>query len=241
MENIFEVQFALYPEMIPVEGGTFEIGDELGQGFADELPVHSVSLLTFSMAKTQTTVLQWITYCEASGRSMPPKAPDEGWNDNHPMVYVSWADAMDYCKWLGKTLGGRWRLPTEAEWEYAARGGNKSQGYIYSGGNDIDHVGWFQENAAGQTQAVGLKKPNEPGLYDMSGNVWEWCMDWYDESYYVNSPLDNPTGPASGTRRVLRGGSWLLGATQCRVSNRDCSEPAHRDFDFGFRVVKEAD
>ncbi|MHC1777593.1 MAG: formylglycine-generating enzyme family protein [Lentimicrobium sp.] len=228
-------------EMVQEQGGTFTMGSNAADSESDEKPPHLVTVSTFSIAKTETTVLQWKTYCEASGRSMPPKVPDEGWNDDHPMVYVSWQDAMDYCQWLGKTLGGRWRLPTEAEWEYAARGGNKSQGYIYSGGNELDHAGWFQDNAAGQTQAVGLKKPNELGLVDMSGNVWEWCLDWYDESYYAGSPLDNPTGPASGTRRVLRGGSWLLGASLCRVSNRDCSEPEHIDFDFGFRVVKEAD
>lgn len=228
-----------YPEMINVDAGSFEMGDEQGEqgiGEANEQPVHKVTLKTFSIAKTETTVLQWKTYCNATGRSMPD-APSWGWNDKHPMVRVSFDDANGYCNWLSETTGKNYRLPTEAEWEYAARGGNKSRSYKYAGSDDLDEAGWSSDNADGQTQACGRKKANELGIYDMSGNVWEWCQDWYSDSYYSSSPSANPKGPSSGSFRVLRGASWCYSAAFCRVAHRSDGSPGSRNDFGGFRVV----
>jgi formylglycine-generating enzyme required for sulfatase activity len=166
-----------------------------------------------------------------------PEEPNWGWQDKHPMVKVTYNDAVSYCNWLGEKFGGDWRLPTEAEWEYAARGGNKSNRYTYAGGDELEKVAWFEDNADWQTQAVGRKKANELGIYDMSGNVWELCKDWYGEDYYKTSPATNPKGPASGEYRVLRGGGWVDRAAYCRVAGRSGGAPSDRDHDFGFRVV----
>lgn len=230
------LQSATYPEIVTVEGGTFTMGDEHGEGQADEQPTHQVTLKTFKIAKTETTVAQWRAFCTATGRAMP-EAPDWGWQDKHPMVKVTYNDAVSYCNWLGEKFGGDWRLPTEAEWEYAARGGNKSNRYTYAGGDELEKVAWFEDNAGGQTQAVGRKKANELGIYDMSGNVWEWCKDWYGKDYYKTSPATNPKGPTNGEYRVLRGGSWFYEATDCRVANRDNLTPSSRNLNCGFRVV----
>jgi formylglycine-generating enzyme len=196
-----------YPEMVLVEGGSFTMGDEWGMGSEDELPTHEVSLKNFKISKTEVTVKQYRQFCRETGRSMP-EAPSWGWQDNNPMVNVNWHDAVAYCDWLSDKMDGLYRLPTEAEWEYAARGGKNSKGFKYSGGQSMHSVGWFSENSNSRTQAVASKKPNELGIYDMSGNVWEWCSDWYGKDYYANSPSSNPRGPSSGSNRVLRGGSW---------------------------------
>jgi formylglycine-generating enzyme required for sulfatase activity len=166
-----------------------------------------------------------------------PEAPSWGWNNKHPMVMVSWNDAVAYCNWLSDELNGDYRLPTEAEWEYAARGGKKNTSYIYAGSNDLDEVGWNQDNSGAQANSVMKKKPNELGLYDMSGNVWEWCRDWYEKEYYAKSPSTNPKGAATGSYRVLRGGGWYGPAAYCRVANRNYRTPDARFNDGGFRVV----
>jgi formylglycine-generating enzyme required for sulfatase activity len=220
------------PEVIAVKGGTFSMG---GTG-SDEKPVHNVTVSDFSIGKYEVTVGQYKAFCTATGKSMT-EAPSWGWNDKHPMVNVNYNDAVSYCNWLGEKYGGDWRLPTEAEWEYAARGGNKNTGYTYAGSDELEKVGWFADNAGGQPQSVGRKKPNELGIFDMSGNVWEWCKDWYSESYYSNSPSQNPKGAASGTARVLRGGSWDDAAAYCRVAFRDRNGPSSRGNRYGFRVV----
>ncbi|MGV8946373.1 MAG: formylglycine-generating enzyme family protein [Lutibacter sp.] len=221
-----------YPEMILVEGGTFTMGSNSGGN--DEKPTHRVSISSFSMGKYAVTVAEYKAFCTAAGRTMPD-VPSWGWNDKHPMVNVNFNDANAYCNWLSETTGQNYSLPTEAEWEYAARGGNKSNGYTYSGGNDLEEVGWSSDNAGGQTQAVGRKNPNELGLYDMSGNVWEWCKDWY--GYYSADAQTNPRGPSSGASRVLRGGGWGYSAAYCRVARRDYGGPGYRGYDDGFRVV----
>ena len=223
-----------YPEMINVEGGSFEMGDELGIGFANEQPVHTVTLKSFSIAKTETTVLQWKTYCTVTGRQMP-KTPSQGWIDSHPIVNVSWDDAVAYCDWMSDKTGNMYRLPTEAEWEYAARGGKLSKGYKFSGGQSIDETGWYEKNCGYDTNAVAQKRPNELGLYDMSGNVWEWCQDWYGD--YAVEAQTNPKGDKTGSLRVLRGGSYLLSADRCRVTCRRYGMPNDRSLSFGFRVV----
>ncbi|QES89513.1 formylglycine-generating enzyme family protein [Rhizosphaericola mali] len=224
-----------YPQMILVEGGTFTMGDSEMEGSADELPAHDVTLKTFSIAKTETTVLQWKTFCNATGRTFPSEMADEV--DEAPMAYVSWYDAVAYTDWLADKTGKNYRLPTEAEWEYAARGGNKSKGYKYSGGRSLDNVGWFADNSGRQTHKVGYKQPNELGIYDMSGNLWEWCKDWSGEDYYGKSTKDNPKGPATGTYRVWRGGSWDDTAAGCRIANRNGGMPENRGYYCGFRVV----
>ena len=230
-------QTSSYPEMVLVEGGTFEMGDEHGLGEANEQPVHSVTLKTFSIAKTETTVRQWRTYCNETGRSMPSDVPAGGWKDDHPMVNVNWQDAVAYCDWLSDKTGKLYRLPTEAEWEYAARGGKLSTGYKYAGGQSIDMTGWYADNSGGGTKPVAQKRANELVLYDMSGNVWEWCHDWYGENYYATSPASNPRGPTSGSTRVLRGGSWFYSAAGCRVAYRFIYDPSFRNSGSGFRVV----
>lgn len=157
--------------------------------------------------------------------------------DTHPVLYVSWNDAMEYCKWLKQKTGKAFTLPTEAQWEYAARGGKKSNGYKYTGSNDIGSVAWYTNNSDSKTHPVKGKSPNELGLYDMSGNVWEWCSDWYGSDYYGKSPSTNPQGPLNGSYRVLRGGSWSNGARYCRVSYRNRNDPGNPLNSYGFRLA----
>ena len=216
------------PEMVKVEGGTFTMGSDTKK------PAHSVSLSNFSIGKYEVTVGQYKAFCTATSRKMPD-APEWGWNDNHPMVLVNYNDCVAYCNWLGEEYGGSWRLPTEAEWEYAARGGNKSIKYQYSGGSDLDELGWYADNSSGQANYVGRKKPNELGIYDMSGNVWEWCKDWYGA--YTAEAQTNPKGASSGTFRVLRGGGWDGTSAGCRVAFRTYRGPTYRYSRIGFRVV----
>ena len=150
---------------------------------------------------------------------------------------MNWEEAQEFCTKLSELTGRKYALPTEAQWEYAARGGEKSQGYKYSGGNDIDEVAWYRGNSEEKysTSPVGTKKANELGIYDMSGNVYEWCSDWYGG--YSSEAQSNPTGPESGSNRVLRGGSWGSNAGDCRVSFRYNNFPSYRGYNFGFRLV----
>ncbi len=219
--------------MVFVEGGTFQMGSNISdvnsaRGDSDEKPVHTVTVSSFYMDKTEVT--------QAEYRKVMGKNPS--WFsgcDDCPLENVSWYDANEYAKKVGK------RLPTEAEWEYAARGGNKSKGYTYSGSNGIDAVGWYGRNSNSKTHPVTQKQPNELGLYDMSGNVWEWCSDWYSDSYYRSSPKNDPQGPNSGSRRVLRGGSWANFDYDCRVAFRYGSYPDNRYYYGGFRLVLSQD
>lgn len=225
-----------FPEMVKVEGGSFQMGDELGKGRPNERPIHTVTLKTFTIAKTETTVLQWKTYCNATGRKMP-KAPSWGWIDSHPIIEVNWEDTVAYCEWLFDITGKTYRLPTEAEWEYAARGGKHSKGFKYSGGQSIDNTGWYKENSGTSTKPVAQKRPNELSLYDMSGNVWEWCQDW--DGPYSSKSQNNPIGPKTGTYNILRGGGWYYPANSCRVADRYKFTPELGNDNFGFRVVCE--
>ena len=165
---------------------------------------------------------------------------DCGWplcgvGSNYPMYYISWDDCQEFVKRLNELTGKNFRLPTEAEWEYAARGGNKSRGYKYSGSDNIGDVAWYWDNSSKEPHPVGTKSPNKLGLYDMSGNVWEWCSDWYSD--YSSSSQTNPTGPTLGSYRVSRGGSWNYNASYCRVSIRAGSTPDNRRNYLGFRLV----
>ncbi len=160
--------------------------------------------------------------------------------DNHPVLYISWNDANAFCEWLARKTGKNFRLPTEAEWEFAARGGNKSRGYKYAGSNYLNDIAWYGNinsgtTANGRTHSVKTKSPNELGIYDMSGNVLEWCEDWYGG--YSSASQTDPTGPESGSFRVLRGGGWFGGAQHCRVSNRIADSPGSRSNGSVFRVV----
>ena len=149
-----------------------------------------------------------------------------GYDLSRPVENVSWNDCQEFITRLNQITGKSFRLPSEAEWEYAARGGNKSQGFKYSGNNNIDLVAWFLGNSNNMSQPVATKRPNELVLYDMSGNVCEWCQDWYDSNYYNVSPSENPTGPVTGTKRVWRGGAWNdSSGNACRVTYRNWGSP----------------
>ena len=163
--------------------------------------------------------------------------------DDRPVECVSWNDCQTFINKLNSLTSQHFRLPTEAEWEFAAKGGNKSNGYTYSGSNNIDNVAWYTVNAYDKgssspdygTHDVKTKSPNELGIYDMSGNVWEWCQDWYGD--YSSSSQTNPTGPSSGSSRVLRGGGWCYDATNCRTAYRDCITPTGTSYRLGLRLA----
>ena len=217
-------------EMVLVEGGTFTMGATPEQGsdaYDDEMPAHKVTLDSFYIGKFPVTQRLW--------KAVMGSNPSDFKGDDLPVENVSWDDVQTFLRKLNAATGKSYRLPTEAEWEYAARGGNKSQGYKYAGSNDIDLVAWYSGNSGGHTHDVGTRFPNELGIYDMSGNVCEWCQDWYGS--YSSLPQTNPKGPNSGSLRVLRGDSWCSHARRCRVSNRDYRAPGHRIHFFGFRLA----
>ncbi len=234
MSNVLSTQAQNYPEMIKVEGGTFQMADDQGIGVNTET-LHSVTLNSFTIAKTETTVLQWKTFCLETSRQMP-KAPPWGWIDSHPMVNVDWDDAIAYSDWLSDKTGKLYRLPTDAEWEYAARGGSLSKGYKYSGGQSMDMVGWFDQNSNSQTHPVAQKRANELGLYDMSGNVSEWCIAWFGP-WHIEAHT-NPKDAKTWWSRLPRGGSWCLPADYCRIGNR-IGNLDDRGDDIGFRLVSK--
>ena len=218
-------------QMVYVEGRTFTMGATPEQGSYvddDEKPAHKVTLSSYYIGKYEVTQAQW--------RAIMGKNPSRFTGDNNPVEIVTWYEAQEFCKKLSQLTGKKYRLPTEAEWEYAARGGKKSKGYKYSGSNTIGDVAWYYENSGSKTHPVGQKQPNELGIYDMSGNVKEWCSDWYSSSYYSSSPQTNPTGPTNGTYRELRGGAWGAISSACRVADRT-NLPIHSGSDIGLRVV----
>ena len=275
------------PEMVRVKAGTFQMGDEAGDLWQGCRPVHTV-LLTYDywIGKYEVTFAEYDEFCSETGRRLPD---DYGWGrGSRPVVDVNWQDAASYCNWLSEREGLRpaynddgelidrdgrvtaditrvegYRLPTEAEWEYAASGGHEALAgarFLYSGSNDIDEVAWYFDNSGDEmvyrgdpltvdyskhgasliqgksTQPVGQKKPNQLGVYDMSGNVWEWCHDWYGN--YTGDSKTNPTGPPAGHVRVMRGGSWIFGANDCRVGSRFYRSPHDKIFRLGFRLAK---
>lgn len=220
----------LIADMVKVEGGTFTMGATSEQGkdaHDNEKQAHQVTLSDYYIGKYEVTQELWT----AVMGSNPSRFTG---TNNLPVETVSWNDCQQFIDRLNSMTGLRFRLPTEAEWEYAARGGNKSKGYKYSGSNNVKEVAWYEKNSGRGTHAVGTKQPNELGIYDMSGNVLEWCSDWYGN--YSSSSQTNPTGPTSGSYRVLRGGSWNHIARGCRVSFRSYDNPYDR-FNIGFRLV----
>ncbi len=200
--------------MVYVGGGTFSMGATSEQGSdydSDERPIHSVTLSDYYIGETEVTQELW--------QAVMGTNPSNFTGDlQRPVEMVSWTNCQTFISTLNSLTGRTFSLPTEAQWEYAARGGRKSQGYKYSGSNTVGDVAWYTSNASSKTHAVKSKQPNELGLYDMSGNVWEWCNDWY--ASYSSAAATDPTGPSSGSNRVLRGGSWGYSAAYCRVSSR---------------------
>lgn len=234
-------------EMVEVIGGKFEMGcdEQRRECEEDDLPVHNVYLNDFYIGKYEITFEQYDLFCEKTGREKPK---DNNWGrNNRPVINVNWLDATAFCEWLSKVSGKNYRLPTEAEWEYAAKGGIESKDFLYAGSNDIDEVAWFSADNIQQTnhiedysrtQEVGSKQPNELSIFDMSGNVWEWCADGYDKEFYKHSPVSSPKG--TGLTAVARGGSWYNPASYSIITNRDYDSREVKDNDLGFRVVCSA-
>ena len=217
-------------EMVYVEGGSFDMGATSEQGsdaWDSEYPVHSVTLSGYYIGKCEVTQELW----EAVMGSNPSYFKGA----QNPVEQVSWNGCQEFISRLNSLTGRTFRLPTEAEWEYAARGGNQSLHYKYSGSDNIGNVAWCNGNSGSSTHAVGTKSPNELGIYDMSGNVWEWCSDWYGG--YSAGAQTNPQGPSSGSYRVLRGGSWNGSARSCRVSYRGSTDPGNSNSLYGLRLV----
>ncbi|MDR0605788.1 MAG: formylglycine-generating enzyme family protein [Bacteroidales bacterium] len=228
-DNLYRVHSA-EPEMIFVEGGTFWMGCTIEQEEScdsDESPLNRITLNSFQIGKYVITQAQWDL--------MMSNNPSLFKGDCLPVGNVSWDNVQEFINHLNVATGKQYRLPTEAEWEYAARGGNKSQGYKYSGSHNLDNVGWFKDNSGDTTHQVGGKKPNELGIFDMSGNVWEWCMDLYGS--YSASDQQNYLDFFSDPCHVLRGGSWYCPALRCRVTYRDADKPDKFHGSYGFRLV----
>jgi len=237
-------------DMVNIPGGVFEMGSATMRD--DERPLHSVRISAFSMSRMAVTVGQFRAFVDASGYRTDAErsggcvvftgrgwetSSDADWRnpgfsqgDEHPVTCVSWDDSQAYIRWLNARTGRRYRLPTEAEWEYAARGGG---GYCDV---DLDSIAWYEGNSGGSTHPVGMKRPNAYGLHDMIGNVWEWCSDWLGA--YPATAQTDPTGPAVGSMRVNRGGSWYGAASGCR--RRGKNTPDDRGNGLGFRLAADA-
>ncbi len=227
---------SLESNMVYVSPGKFKMGctdEQLGSCENDESPVHEVTLSGYFMGKYEVTQEEW----RAVMGSDPEQLSFKGCN-RCPVESVSWNEVQVFLRKLNAMTGKDYRLPTEAEWEYAARGGSKSYGSQYSGSINIGEVAWYNGNSGSKTHPVGQKLANELGLYDMSGNVWEWCWDWKDA--YSGSSQLNPQGPYTGSYRVRRGGSWLNYADGCRVSQRGNEDPSRRYNHFGFRLARSS-
>ena len=222
----------LINNMVEVEGGTFLMGGTPEQGeeaFNDEKPPHKVTVSTFHIGCYPVTQEQW--------KAVMGNNPSYFQGERHPVEQVNWMDCQAFVEKLSKMTGLTFRLPTEAEWEYAARGGNKGKGHKYSGGDLLTQVAWYNENSGGTSHEVGEKAPNELGLYDMSGNIWEWVQDWKGD--FTDEEQTNPTGPEEGDERICRGGGWNREHDRCRVSYRGDDEPDLRYRSLGLRVVME--
>lgn len=232
------------PEMIRVEPGSFEMGSDAGHWF--EGPVHRVHITRpYLISKHEITWALYDQFVSATGRSKSSTNKEWGviWEPGYPAA-VTWDDAIAFANWLSKREGltpvysgkGKatksdltadgYRLPTEAEWEYAARGGHLGQSYLYAGSDDPGAVAWYGDNSGGTTHPIGQKQPNELGLHDMSGNAWEWCWDWFDVEAYSSSAVEDPAGPDNGAERVRRSGAWAEGDDTLRVTYRSFDAPS---------------
>ncbi len=224
---------AVNMEFVFVKGGCYQMGDSFGDGYADERPVHEVCVNDFYLGTYDVTQKQWK---EIMGYN-PSQFDLCG--DSCPVENISWNDAQAFIEKLKQMIGKNYRLPTEAEWEYAASsGGRKEKWAGTSTESELGRYAWYNANSGDKTHPVGKRKPNGLGLYDMSGNVWEWCLDFYNANYYGSSPKNNPLGPESGTNHVLRGGSWFNGAGYTRTEKRLSIIPDYRDSNDGFRLVR---
>ena len=242
-----------------VKGGTFKMGATRKQeiSYGDELPVHQVAVDGFQISQYEITARQYcaflndrnvnkdgshqeVLYIDIQDPDCPVRysgnqfVPEKNKGD-YPVTELTWFGARAFCRWAGG------RLPSEAEWEFAAKGGNNSHNYIYSGGDNLEQVAWFKGNSEAHAHPVGGKAPNELELYDMSGNVWEWCNDWYGMDYYSKSPDKNPMGPSEGESRVMKGGAWNMDGWNCRISNRSSKNPGITYNYFGFRLLIPAE
>ncbi len=219
-------------EMRLVEGGSFQMGSEK---YGDEKPIHTVQISSFFMAQYPVTQGLWKAVLGKANNPFRFKS------DSSPVERVSWEDTQGFIQKLNEQTGQDYRLPTEAEWEYAARGGKDSHehSYNFAGSDTLEEVAWYYANTDSlRTMPVGLKAPNALGLYDMSGNVYEWCQDWYAGDYYSKSPEKDPKGPSEGSSRVIRGGSWSNEPDSCRVAYRNRFHPDSRFDDLGFRLAR---
>ena len=216
-------------EMVQVKGGCFQMGDMFEEGDNDEKPGHEVCLNDFSIGKYEVTQEQWVAVMGSN--------PSKFKGDRLPVEQVNWYDVQQFIAKLNLMTGKHYRLPTEAEWEYAARSGGRRENW--AGTSDRKALGeyaWYDENSDKKTHTVGTKKPNGLGLYDMTGNVWEWVQDRYDDVYYEKSPRENPQGSSVGSPRVTRGGSFDFDSGNNRASFRGRSEPESKFNDLGFRL-----
>lgn len=262
-------------EFVFVKGGCFQMGDTFGDGISIEKPVHEVCVDDFYMGKYEVTVGQFKQFVNDTGYKTGAErgkgcygwtgsewenSSSRNWRntgvsqeDNYPVVCVSWSDSNEFINWLNRKTGKNYRLPTEAEWEYAARSRGKKE--KYAGSDDVDSVAWYGGNSEERTHPVGMKAPNGLGLYDMSGNVWERVQDWYGDysnsmrwnvwewlqawyGGYSYSPRNNPKGPSSGEKRVIRGGSWHPLPKYVRTTTRGRKYPAWWAYTIGFRLVR---
>lgn len=215
--------------MVWITGGRFVMGSDVSE--ADERPAYEVVVDGYAISKYPVTQRQWIVLMGSN--------PSEFKGcDQCPIDKVSWDDAQRFIGILNKLTSKKYSLPTEAEWEYAAKGGLQIKQFYYSGSDNIDEAGWYSGNSNRQPHPVGGKKPNSMGLYDMSGNVWEWCLDWYNKNYYEQMENNNPEGPSSGSGRVRRGGSWFTQAGNCKTTTRNSVKQDYSDDIGGFRLVQ---
>jgi len=264
--GFYQTTLSLTSVLVKVKGGSFQMGDEVGDLREECRPAHTVKLTyDYWIGKYAVTFDEYDAYTKAVGKGQASDYNSEwGYNmgrGQRPVIGVSWNDAIGYCNWLSEKEGiakaydsngnlldrngnittdimkvEGYRLPTEAEWEYAARGGQNTKGHKYAGSDDLNEVGWYDDNSDLQTHPVGEKKGNELGLYDMSGNVWESCHDWYGD--YASTTQTNPTGPSSGSDRVRRGGCWGNVAQDFRVADRYSLTPTNSHYDLGFRLSR---
>ncbi|MDW3646233.1 MAG: SUMF1/EgtB/PvdO family nonheme iron enzyme [Bacteroidia bacterium] len=240
--------------LVFVQGGRYKMGGMGRETEYDEFPIHPVILNNFLMGKQEVTFEEYDQFCEENSL---PKVRDAGWGrGKHPVINVSWFDAIRYCNWfskkeglesvyiMGEGYGGTnfqangYRLPTEAEWEYAASEGKLGKKQLYSGSKLMAEVGWYDINSGNTTKEVAQLKPNKLGIYDMSGNVREWCHDWYKVDYYKESSLINPKGSDLYNSRIMRGGSWMDKESDCRLTNRDYMDPKVGTIVAGFRILR---
>lgn len=254
-------------EMVEITGGTFRMGSDVGSGEQNERPVNDVTVNTFFMGRFEVTIEQFSRFISETNYQTDAEKTDSstiksgsefirqpGVNWRHdeygqerpqnlyhyPVIHVSWNDAVQYCEWLSGKTEVTYRLPTEAEWEYAAGGGSKNR-TKWAGTNTESSLGsyaWFERNANRATHSVGEKKANDLNLHDLSGNVAEWCDDWYEETFYTNKITQNPTGPHKGKSKVFRGGAWHDQPADCRVSYRSHGSPNMSSCSLGFRIVR---